>query len=40
MADKRIPAARIRAVWLDENITTAEAARLLEETIRRAKEQG
>lgn len=29
MADKRIPAARIRAVWLDETITTAEAARLL-----------
>lgn len=29
MADKRIPAARIRAVWLDEGLTTTEAARLL-----------
>ncbi|WP_323041127.1 hypothetical protein [Gemmobacter sp.] len=27
MADKRIPAARIRAVWLDETIAGTEAAR-------------
>lgn len=29
MPDKRIPAARIRAVWLDEVITSTEAARRL-----------